>query len=325
MTNLIHGDSRLLYRTLGGNMNVLSLFDGISIGMVGLIGAGIKVNSYYASEIKEIAIKCSKDNYHSIVQIGDVCKVSYENGILHTENGDYETNIDIIIGGSPCQDFSQANRERKGLEGTKSGLFYEYLRILHEVNPKYFFFENVVMEMRENNIISEALGVYPVNINSSLVSAQMRNRNYWTNIPGNSNDLFGNVIGQPKDRNIILEDILEYDTSKIEPFKNCVRKNIVNIDVLQYLKGSGFCQIPTSSGFQDHKVGITKSPCLRAGNSFVLVKCPNGGIRKITVLECERLQTIPDNFTEGISNTQRFKAIGNGWTVDVISHIFNHI
>ena len=311
-------------------MNVLSLFNGISCGRLALERSNINVDNYYSSEIDKYTLKIADKNYPEDIKnkLGDIKNINCFD----------LPNIDLLIGGSPCVNFSFSGKQKgmitdqdieilsleQYLELKDNGfefkgysyLFWEYMRILKETKPKYFLLENVKMSKKWENILSQAIGIEPIKINSSLVSAQNRIRNYWTNIPN---------ITQPKDRNIILEDILEYDTSKIEPFKNCVRKNIVNIDVLQYLKGSGFCQIPTSSGFQDHKVGITKSPCLRAGNSFVLVKCPNGGIRKITVLECERLQTIPDNFTEGISNTQRFKAIGNGWTVDVISHIFNHI
>lgn len=173
-------------------MRVLSLFDGISCGMVALERANIKVDEYHAAEIKKDAIEVSESNYPSIKRLGDVTKLSFKTG-----------DFDLIIGGSPCQSFSQAGK-REGFEG-KSGLFYEYVRILKEVRPKYFILENVRMKKEwQDQITSILKETYPEtevhNINSSLVSAQLRNRFYWTNIKD---------IGQPIDRQITLQSILE--------------------------------------------------------------------------------------------------------------------
>lgn len=183
-------------------MNVLSLFDGMSCGQIALNRVGVKYDNYFASEIKPHAIKVTKHNYPNTIQLGDVTKV-YAKDL---------PKIDLLIGGSPCQDFSQANKTKLGLKGQKSGLFFEYLRLLKECKPKYFLLENVAMDKFSYAMISELLGTYPININSSLVSAQLRQRSYWTNIGDEEFDLFGNrycLIPQPKDKLIKLQDILE--------------------------------------------------------------------------------------------------------------------
>ena len=183
-------------------LNVLSLCDGMSCGQIALKESGIPIKNYYASEIKPIAIKSTQYNFPNTIQIGDVTKVSYNNGILHTENSDYKTEIDILMFGSPCQSFSRAMKidKKTGLEDKqRSGLFLECNRILKEVNPKYFLMENVIMKDEDKNIISEMMGVKPIRINSSLVSAQLRDRYYWTNIPN---------VTVPGDKNIKLSDII---------------------------------------------------------------------------------------------------------------------
>ena len=154
-------------------MNVLSLFDGISCGQIALERAGIKVDNYYASEIKPIAIKVTQAHYPNTIQLGDVTKIEAKE----------LPKIDLLIGGSPCQDFSCANLTRNGLEGEKSSLFYHYLRLLRELKPKYFLLENVKMKKADEAKINELLGVEPIAINSKLLSAQNRPRLYWTNIP----------------------------------------------------------------------------------------------------------------------------------------------
>ena len=241
-----------------------------------------------------------------------VTVVEYEGG-YHIFKG----KIDLLCGGSPCQGFSFAG---KGLnfEDPRSKLFFEFTRLLKECNPKFFLLENVKMKQEYQDIISEQLGVNPILINSSLVSAQNRERLYWTNIQ--------NVVS-PTDRHIYIKDILqpELDIDYIDNFKNCVRKNMIGIEISKYVKNSGFAQIPVKSGFQDHKVGITKSPCLRAGNPFCLVETKSGGIRRLTPLECERLQNVPENYTDIVADTHRYSMLGNGWTVGVIEHIFKNI
>lgn len=184
-------------------MNVLSLCDGISCGRIALERANIKVDKYFASEIKENAIKVAINNYPDIIEIGDVCNVRYINGELFTEKGNFKTNIDLVIFGSPCQSFSIAIKKdmRVGLNDKKrSGVFLECYRILKEIKPKYFFFENVAsMKKEDRDLLSIYLGVNPVRINSSLVSAALRDRYYWTNIP---------IIGLPANKDIKLQNIL---------------------------------------------------------------------------------------------------------------------
>lgn len=184
-------------------MNILSLCDGMSCGQIALERVGIKVDKYFASEIKNIAIKVTQYNYPNTIQIGDVNKIFYKNGVLHTEKGDFKVKIDMVIFGSPCQSLSSAMKKdlRVGFSNMeKSGLFFSCYRVLKEVNPKYFLVENVASMKNENrDIISSLLGVEPIKINSSLVSAQLRNRYYWTNIPN---------VTIPNDKNILLQDIL---------------------------------------------------------------------------------------------------------------------
>jgi DNA (cytosine-5)-methyltransferase 3A len=172
------------------------LFDGKSGGLQALKESGIQVNKYYASEIKEDGIKVALDNHSEIIQIGDVTKVKFLNGILYTENNEYNVGkIDLLIGGSPCQDFSQANIRRDGLNGTKSGLFFEWLRLRDEINPTYWLLENVRMKPEHLKLVNNFVGTEPVMINSKLVSAQNRERYYWTNINNGE-------ISQPKDMKI---------------------------------------------------------------------------------------------------------------------------
>ena len=292
-------------------MNVLSLFDGISCGRVALERAGIKVDKYYASEIDKYAISISQKNYPDIIQLGDVTKITKE------MVGD----IDLIMGGSPCQSFSNAGN-RKGFDG-KSGLFWEFVRLVNELNHKYFLLENVKMKQEWQDVISDALGVKPIEINSSLVSGQSRKRLYWTNIPN---------VKQPEDKGILLTDILEQEVDEKYYLNESQIKTInrnfgskgktINLD-------DGLIEKITYPSRINKKPLNIKSPTLVAamgmggGNVPVIIK--NGRIRKFTEIECERLQTLPDNYTSGISSTQRYKAIGNGWTVDVIAHIFKNL
>lgn len=313
-------------------MRVLSLFDGISCGRVALDRAKIKVDSYFASEVDKYAIEIAKKNYPNTVELGDVRNIHYDSTThtLYGENVKIKTEIDMLIGGSPCQSFTFAGK-RQGMSTTtqveittlaqyleyktkgyafegQSYLFWEYVRLLNEIKPKYFLLENVKMSTNWKDVISTAIGVEPVRINSNLVSAQNRDRLYWTNIANGK-------IEQPKDKDILLKDILD-------PNVNGVKYQLT----------------------QKHKQGFLKSydwkPCDIFGKAKPLLAsyykqpphCPyipssvsESGYRRLSPLECERLQTLPDNYTEGISDTQRYKTIGNGWTVDVIAHIFRQI
>lgn len=190
-------------------MKILSLFDGMSCGQIALKEMNVNIDKYFASEIKPHAIKCTMDNFPNTIQLGDVTKISYKDGFLYTEYKKiFVGDIDLLIGGSPCQDLSSINQKGKGLSGDKSKLFFEYIRILKEVKPRFFLLENVVPRKNiDRDIITKHIGVDPVFINSSLVSAQQRRRYYWTNIKN---------IKQPKDRNIRLFDILEHNPTNEE-------------------------------------------------------------------------------------------------------------
>ena len=273
--------------------NVLSLFDGMSCGQLALDTLGIKVNNYFASEIDSYAIEIAKKNYPDTKHIGSVLDVK----------GSDLPRIDLLIGGSPCQSFSNAG-DGSGLEG-KSKLFWEFVRVLKETKPTYFLLENVKMKKEWEKIITDTLGVEPIAINSRLLTAQNRPRLYWTNIP--------NVI-QPIDRGIVLKDILQDEVE--EKFYLSDKA----IDYMSRLRNG-------KPRWEYHTNPLDgKSACLTA-NMYKGV--PYGVIkelkRRLTPVECERLQTVPDNYTEGVSNTQRYKMLGNGWTIDVIAHILNEM
>ena len=294
-------------------MNVLSLFDGISCGMVALERAGIKVDKYYASEIDKSAIKVSTSNYPKIVQLGDIRNITEEvlNSIMP---------IDIIIGGSPCQDLSNYKYDRgdvTGLKGEKSSLFYEFVRILNYVKPKYFLLENVAsMDTKWKSLISEILKVDPIMINSSLVCAAERKRLYWTNIKN---------ITQPKDKGIFLRDIII--DSKYVPDKYWYSKYPITIH-------EGDVKVKATIHLNCHRhakeaYGLNHkcNTLMCDGNDGNLVKkvFQDGRVRKLTPLEYERLQTLPEGYTDCVSDSKRYSLIGNGWTVDVIAHIFSFI
>jgi len=270
-------------------MNVLSLFDGMSCGQIALNRVGIKYDNYFASEIDKFAIQVTQHNYPNTIQLGSITELKSES----------LSKIDLLFGGSPCQSFSNAGNG-KGFDG-KSGLFWEYIRLLKETNPTYFLLENVVMKKEWEEIITTEIGVKPIKINSRLVSAQNRPRLYWTNIPN---------VNQPTDKNILLKDIL--DTS---------------IGIKYYLSEKAIAKIERSSFARKFATRDTeKTRTLIAG----YYKIPGDGIyyedsigkRRYTPTECEKLQTVPEGYTSVVSDTQRYKMLGNGWTVDVIAHIF---
>jgi len=390
-------------------VKVLSLFDGMSCGQIALNKLGIKDYTYYASEIDKYAMQITQKNFPGTIQVGDVTKLKSE---------DF-TNIDLMFAGSPCQGFSFAGKQL-AFDDPRSKLFFEFVRLLKEVKPKYFLLENVRMKKEYLDVISEQVGVQPTLINSSLLSAQSRQRYYWTNIPFDKNI---------EDKEIVLRDILEggfsternkshcldanyYKGSSVENYKKKSRRQMVfespkqvgiaadinGHDILKRVyspegksptlnsMGGGnrepkisvqsYREVRTEEAKQirkmtrqktgkdhtpyrskrleprtDGKVG-TVTPSLnndhkisfiekqsRIRNKSKTVRSSGRGSydrhewdsvdelhwRKLTPLECERLQTVPDNYTEGVSNTQRYKMLGNGWTVDVIAHILKSL
>ena len=273
--------------------NVLSIFDGMSCGRIALERAGIKANNYFASEIDKEAIKVTMKNYPNTIQLGSIVELK----------GNDLPKIDLLFGGSPCQSFSSFGNGR-GFDG-KSGLFWEYVRVLNEIretNPDVLFLlENVNMKKEWRDIISKELGVEPISFNSNLVSAQNRDRLYWANIK----------FELPKDKNILFSDVLE----KL-PFREipkCFYKNWG--DKMRIDKGLNW-------------VKNDKSNCLTTKNCHTnqyLLNEDKTLCRLLTVNEFEKLQTVPLNYTDSVSNTERFKMLGNGWTVDVIAHIFSFL
>lgn len=277
-------------------MKVLSLFDGISCGMVALERANIDVESYDAYEIDKNAIMISSKNYPVIKHHGDVTKEDFKK---------YE-GIDLLIGGSPCQGFTFSGK-RLNFEDERSKLFFEFVRAKEEAKPKYFLLENVIMKKEWQDVISSFLGVEPIMINSNSFSAQNRRRLYWTNIPG--------VIAPTTMSDLTIKDIIEegaeglYQLSekhhkaflKSYPnWKSCSREGKSSPLLASYFKQPPHC------------------PYIKTEHS-------DSGFRMLSPIECERLQTLPDNYTEGVSKCARYKALGNGWTVDVIKYILGNI
>lgn len=297
-------------------MNVLSLFDGMSCGQIALNNLGIKVDNYFASEIDKYAIQIAKKNFPDTIHVGDVTKLSYSDYrgcLVREKESKYivdipnSKRIDLIMGGSPCQGFSRAG---KGLdfEDPRSKLFFEFVRLIKECKPKYFLLENVKMNSDSRDIISKYLGVQPIYIDSAVLSAQTRKRYYWTNIP---------YLLDPVDQRIKLKDIIqtegELKGSKVD------ERMVTN-------KGKAYCLTARYAG------ATWWNSIERSQRTMIRIEDTSQGIvnekynwRKLTPIECERLQTVPDNYTEGVSNAQRYKMIGNGWTVKVIEYILKNI
>lgn len=350
-------------------MNVLSLFDGMSCGRVALERCGFKIDNYFASEIDKYAITIAANNYLDTIHIGDVTKV----------RGADLPQIDLLIGGSPCQGFSFAGKQLN-FEDPRSKLFFEFVRLVKECKPKYFFLENVVMKAQYHNVITKYLGIDPIFLNSELVSAQSRPRMYWTNIPG---------YVEPKQKGLILDDIIQYDipfsrTGTLVPGKTSKLGLIIAGEAtdinnhgqhkrIYSVEGKGPTLTTSQGGYTKAKVAklnkaciigrrldsngvrkdydksvpitqclevratnINKSNCLTTvGKDNVLTTLAPGRYpdayknklpyRELTPIEYERLQTLPDNYTIGVSNSQRYKMLGNGWTVDAICEFFKHI
>lgn len=330
-------------------MKILSLFDGISCARVAIERAGIPVESYYASETDKYAMQVSAKNYPDIVQVGSV--VDFHPTPLICGN------IDLMVGGSPCQDLSIANKDRKGLDGERSGLFWEYVRILKEVKPKYFILENVnSMPKEAKALITETLGVEPIMINASLVSAQNRKRLFWVGVYVESIGYIRVNVTQPENRGILLKDILEENIQGEHDVNACSfrgrylvdgkRKDVFGSKTKQRLEIGGEKANTITKVYKDSMIRIGqigkggqgdriyspegKSVGLSAlsggtGSKTGLYQTEEYTVRKLTPIECERLQSLPDNYTEGVSNSQRYKALGNAFNVNVIAHIITNL
>ena len=392
-------------------MNVLSLFDGMSCGQQALERAGIEVENYFASEIDKYAIQVTMANYPNTIQLGSVVNV----------DGYALPQIHLLIGGSPCQSFSFAGK-RKGMATTdeqeiltlehylklksdgyefegQSYLFWEFMRLLYEVKPKYFLLENVEMGEKWEGVLTQAIGVHALHINSALVSAQNRKRIYFTNIGMESAGLFGypvSIIEKPKDKKILLKDILESEVDEKyflseKAITKCL-KSTANADMLTtenkeksgcliagyyktpfdgtYIRDKQFTGLDLNAKSRTIRNGGSatatdkhnwdlivhntqrrdanrpsiqknknaggsghlsrndgKTYCLDGGNTNAVEvrEVKNSRIRRLTPIECERLQTVKDNYTNYVSDSQRYKVLGNGWTIEVISHIFKYI
>jgi len=277
-------------------INVVSAFDGMSCGQIALDLENIKVKNYFASEIKPHAMQVTQDNYPKTRQIGSiefVTKSMLSNFKIH-----------LLIGGSPCQDLTIINNKQDGLKGKKSRLFYEYLRLLRELKPKYFLLENVAsMRNADREIITKELGVEPILINSALLSGQHRRRYYWTNIEG---------VTQPEDKGILLSDIIDYNASREEAFSVKKKAFIERTLHKMYVRVGGEKSLPiTARGYGSWNTQF--------------ITMPNGELRDLTLNEYKKLQTIPTNYKLNISKTKATDLIGDGWTIDVIRHFFKNM
>lgn len=344
-------------------MKVLSLFDGISCGLLALKRCGVNVEAYYASEIEPNAIRVAQENHPEIVELGDICKVRYHDGVLYTENQTYHVgHIDLVCGGSPCTNFSSIGYANGMVAGDveiisleqylklkkqgvvfsgQSYLFWEYCRLLQEVKPRYFMLENVVMAGKWESIITRSLGVEPMRINSSLLSAQNRPRLYWTNIEG---------VTAPQDRKIVLDDILceNVDTRDVSYCLTVQRSFPRMMEKYGYIPAR--FNAYNASEIHDKACALSRGSMVTSSCATLLfVKTGDGvhevrdgllngqyrtkleggqyNIRKLGMTEIERLQNLPDGYTavDGISDQKRTEMIGNGWTVDVICHIFSYM
>lgn len=282
-------------------MKILSLCDGMSCCHIALDRANIPVEEYYAAEIKEIGIRVTKDNYPNTIHIGDVNKISYKDGVLYTENGNYNVgHIDLVAFGSPCQSFSQAMKThmRVGLKDKeRSGLFLECYRILKEVNPTWFLLENVAsMKKEDRDFLSECMGVQPIRINSKLVGPALRDRLYWTNIPN---------VTQPEDKKITLQSILTSGHTDREKARALLVSDSRPLTdkkrMMHRYRDTGFTTIIWEENGNDDS------------------------IRYMNQIELERCQTVPDGYTKCLTRNEAANVLGDGWTIDVITHIFKNL
>ena len=292
------------------SLNVLSLFDGISCARVALDRAGFSNINYSASEVDSYAIQVTKKNWAETKHLGDVRTVTKMD------------NLFLLIGGSPCQDLSVAKQGREGLDGLRSKLFFEYVRILKESKPRYFILENVASMSRANrDKITEILGVEPILIDAALVSAQSRERLFWTNIP---------VVGKPTDKGIAVKDILQPKPLTVtKPFRSLPNK----VKTSSGLVRAGHVGVPKAGTdgslachwWQNARVYSSAGKAPTLGTCGKPIVKDGDCVRSLSPLECERLQGLPDNYTSCLSDSRRYHGIGNAFNVDVIAFILSFI
>ena len=329
------------------NIVVISLFDGLSGGRIALDRVkDLKVARYYSSEIDKYALQIANKNYSEDEphRLGDVAKIDGHK-LREEIQRDFANTKILLIGGSPCQGFSFFGKKKGACTVTnilvsslchylklknegmqfngQSYLFWEYIRLLEEINPDYYLLENVNMNKKWLGIFNKTIGSKGILINSILLSAQNRERYYWTNIKG---------ITQPRDKKIYLEDILEdiqgNSTTDTPDIDRTIYPNVaenIRRDHKEIMRcGSRWYRMKCKSGFQENTIALKKAPTLTTNGRNISV-FHKGLYRSISPIEAERLQTLPEDYTEGVSNTQRYKMIGNGWTIDVIAHILKFI
>lgn len=300
----------------------------MSCGQIALEREGVKVDKYFAAEIKDIGIKVTKDNYPNTIHIGDVNKITYKDGVLHTEIGDFETEIDIVMFGSPCQTFSIACKtdKRIGLDDDeKSGLFLQCYRILKEINPKYFFMENVAsMKNDDRDFITELMGVEPYKIDAKLLSPELRNRYYWTNLK---------PTRELEYKNILLQNILTDGYTDREKARNLLvsdsRPLTTPVKMFHRYYSTGF----TTLIFKDeehYKACVEEYERISGGKRKITAKDLDGyaghvfdGVRYLYQEELEKCQCVPSGYTKNLTRNEAADVLGDGWNIDVIAYIFS--
>jgi len=328
-------------------MIVCSFFDGLSCGQLALEKAGVLVDVYYASEIDKYPIKVTQANFPNTIQVGDITKV---------DASSFDHDIDLMMGGSPCQGFSFAGKQLN-FDDPRSKLFFEFMRLRDELKPKYVLLENVRMSKQSQDVISKYMGFEPQALDSKYKSAQKRYRLYWwgrlTTCEAGTWVYEQMPIEEMRDKKIVMQDILEdgYATdvmTNADGKSHCLTaryngavwwNSIERKQRTMVLKDNptvsrdGLIRVGTADlkGHDSIKRVYAqegKAPTLttmQGGHREPKVAVSKDMWRKLTPLECERLQTIPDNYTNHVSNSQRYKMIGNGWTVDVVAHILRGI
>lgn len=311
---------------------VLSLCDGMSCGRIAFDRAGIPIDKYYASEIKDIGIKVAKANYPDTIEIGDVTKVHYKDGILYTENGDFNVDkFDIVIFGSPCQSFSAAMKSdmRVGLEDeVRSGLFFECYRVLKEVEPTWFLLENVrSMKDSDRDILTSYMGVEPIMIDSALIGPAIRKRYYWTNIPS---------VQQPKKKNIKFSSVLtegytERDKARCLCVTEC-RPLSTPFKMFHRHYSIGFWNLIFKSK-EHYEACVEEYNRLTGGKRKMNAEQIDelqptsvfDGVRYMNKAEMERCQSVPEGYTDCLTRNEAADVLGDGWHIDTIAHIFSYI